>query len=54
MIEDVDEFVYCLSTVGEYKVIRWDDISKEEIERYKTFHEYVQDSFQEAIDNWEE
>lgn len=54
VIENVDEFVYCLSTVDEYKVIRWDDISQEEIERYTNFDEYLQDSFQEAIDNWED
>ncbi|MGG0386292.1 SMI1/KNR4 family protein [Priestia filamentosa] len=52
VIEDVDEFIYCLSTVERYNVIRWDQTSKEEIERYTTFHEYVQDSFQETIDNW--
>ncbi|MCY8233460.1 SMI1/KNR4 family protein [Priestia endophytica] len=54
VIENVDEFVYCLSTVDEHKVIRWSSITKEEIERYTTFNEYLQDSFQEAIDNWEE
>jgi antitoxin YobK len=52
VIEDVDEFIYCLSTVEEYKVIRWDRTTKEEIIRYNTFDEYLQDSFQEAIDNW--
>ncbi|MGF9859553.1 SMI1/KNR4 family protein [Priestia endophytica] len=53
VIENVDEFVYCLSTVEEYKVIRWSGITKEEIERYTTFNEYLQDSFQEVINNWE-
>ncbi|WP_245183555.1 SMI1/KNR4 family protein [Lentibacillus salicampi] len=50
-MEDFDEFVYCLNTVGEYNIIRWDDISKKEVTRYTTFDEYLQDSFQEAIDN---
>lgn len=52
VIENVDEFIYCLSTVEEYKVIRWDRTTKEEIKRYNTFGEYLQDMFQEAIDNW--
>lgn len=51
VIEDVDEFLYCLNTVEEYYVIRWDDISKKEIKRYKSFTDYLDDSFQEAIDN---
>lgn len=51
VIENVDEFIYCLNTVGEHNVIRWDDISKREVTRYTTFDEYLQDSFQEAIDN---
>jgi antitoxin YobK len=53
VIENVDEFVYCLSTLDGYNVVRWDDISKREINRYTTFNEYLQDSFQEAIDNWD-
>ncbi|KRT87384.1 MULTISPECIES: SMI1/KNR4 family protein [Bacillus] len=53
VIENVDEFVYCLNTEENHCVIRWDDISKKEIERYSSFDEYLQDSFQEAIDNWE-
>ncbi len=28
VIENVDEFVYCINTKGDYYVIRWDDISK--------------------------
>jgi len=51
VIENVDEFVYCLNTVEEFNVIRWDDINKIEVTRYKTFEEYLEDSFQEAIDN---
>ncbi len=51
VIENVDEFVYCLNTVEEYNVVRWDDMSKREVIRYTTFDEYLQDSFQEAIDN---
>ncbi len=52
VIENVDEFVYCLSTIDENNVVRWDDISKKELNRYTTFNEFLQDSFQEAIDNW--
>ncbi|MED4695183.1 SMI1/KNR4 family protein [Peribacillus frigoritolerans] len=52
VIENVDEFVYCLSTIDEHNVVRWDDISKKELNRYTTFNEFLQDSFQEAIDNW--
>ena len=51
VIENVDEFVYCLNTLEEYTVVRWDDVSKREIKRYDSFDEYLQDSFQEAIDN---
>ncbi|WP_308012620.1 SMI1/KNR4 family protein [Metabacillus rhizolycopersici] len=53
VIENVGEFVYCLSTADGYNVMRWDDISKREINRYTTFNEYIQDNFQEAIDNWD-
>lgn len=51
VIENVDDFVYCLYTMAEYPVVRWDDVSKREIKRYNSFDEYLQDSFQEAIDN---
>jgi cell wall assembly regulator SMI1 len=51
VIKNVDEFVYCLNTVEDSNVVRWDDISKREVTRYTTFDEYLQDSFQEAIDN---
>ncbi|MED3892777.1 SMI1/KNR4 family protein [Peribacillus frigoritolerans] len=53
VIENVDEFVYCLSTIDEHNVVRWDDINKKELNRYTTFNEFLQDSFQEAIDNWD-
>ncbi|WP_307894497.1 SMI1/KNR4 family protein [Bacillus swezeyi] len=53
VIENVDEFVYCLNTEADHSVIRWDDMSKNEIKRYSSFDEYLLDSFQEAIDNWE-
>ncbi|MFC0186698.1 SMI1/KNR4 family protein [Fictibacillus aquaticus] len=53
VIENVDEFVYCLNTVEGYQVVRWDDTSKKEVIRYSSFDEYLQDSFQEAIDNWD-
>ncbi|WP_350300028.1 SMI1/KNR4 family protein [Peribacillus frigoritolerans] len=53
VIENVDEFVYCLSTIDDYNVVRWDDISKKALNRYTTFNVYLQDSFQEAIDNWD-
>ena len=53
VVENVDEFVYCLSTVDGYNIVRWDDTSKREVIRYTNFDEYLQDSFQEAIDNWD-
>jgi hypothetical protein len=53
VIESVDEFIYCIDTKDEFKVIRWDDVSKKAVNRYSTFEEYLQDSFQEAIDNWD-
>ncbi|WP_078433853.1 MULTISPECIES: SMI1/KNR4 family protein [Metabacillus] len=53
VLESVDEFVYCLNTLEKYNVVRWDDISKREVTRYTTFIEYLQDNFQEAIDNWD-
>lgn len=53
VIENVDEFVYCLNTTDNYNVVKWDGVSKKELERYSTFSEYLQDSFQEAIDNWD-
>ncbi|WP_375091103.1 SMI1/KNR4 family protein [Peribacillus sp. RS7] len=53
VIENVDEFVYCLSTIDEHNVVRWDDISKKELNRYSSFNQFLQDSFQEAIDNWD-
>lgn len=52
VIENVDKFVYCLNTVDGHNVISWDDITKQEVESYTTFGEYLQDSFQEAIYNW--
>lgn len=52
VIKDVDEFVYCLNTVDGHNVISWDDITKQEVESYTTFNEFLQDNFQEAIDNW--
>ncbi|WP_404459757.1 SMI1/KNR4 family protein [Sutcliffiella horikoshii] len=52
VIEDVDEFIYCLNTEQNYNIIRWDEFSKKEVERYNSFDEYLEDSFQEAIDNW--
>ncbi|NPC93608.1 SMI1/KNR4 family protein [Bacillus sp. WMMC1349] len=54
VIENVDEFVYCLDTEDGHNVIRWDDTSKKEVKRFDSFNEYLKDSFQEAIDNWEE
>lgn len=52
VIENVDEFIYCLNTEQNYNIIRWDEFSKKEVERYYSFNEYLEDSFQEAIDNW--
>ncbi|WP_242450834.1 SMI1/KNR4 family protein [Priestia endophytica] len=54
VIENVDEFVYCLNTGDEYNIITWNGISKEEIKDYTTFNEFLQDNFQEAIDNSKE
>lgn len=51
VIENVDEFIYCLDTERK-NIIRWDEFSKKEVERYNSFDEYLEDSFQEAIDNW--
>ena len=51
VIENVDEFVYCLNTLDDSNVVRWDDHSKQEVNRYRSFYEYLQDTFQEAIDN---
>ncbi|WP_028400051.1 SMI1/KNR4 family protein [Ectobacillus panaciterrae] len=56
VIEDVDDFVYCLDTgsmkEGECPVITWDRVSGASPIRYNTFYDYVIDRFQEAIDNW--
>ncbi|UAL47147.1 SMI1/KNR4 family protein [Sutcliffiella horikoshii] len=52
VIENVDEFINCLNTEQNYNIIRWDEFSKKEVERYHSFDEYLEDSFQEAIDNW--
>lgn len=52
VIKNVDEFIYCLNTVDTYNVISWDGITKQEVESYTTFNEFLQDHFQEAIDNW--
>lgn len=51
VIENVDEFVYCLNTEEDHIVVRWDDVSKSEMKRYNSFDEYLEDSFLEAIDN---
>jgi cytochrome c-type biogenesis protein CcmH/NrfG len=48
----MDEFIYCLNTVDAYNVISWDDITKQEVESYTAFNEFLQDHFQEAVDNW--
>lgn len=53
VIENVDEFIYCLNTKGNNQVIRWDRISKEAVDRYTSFDAFLEDSFQEAIDNWD-
>ncbi|MFE4705385.1 hypothetical protein [Peribacillus simplex] len=37
----------------EYKEFVNDISSKKELDRYTTFYVYLQDSFQEAIDNWD-
>ncbi len=40
VVETVDEFVYCLSTVNEYNVVRWDDVTKKESSRYSSFNNF--------------
>ncbi|WP_082380793.1 SMI1/KNR4 family protein [Bacillus sp. CHD6a] len=51
VIQNVEEFIYCLDT-EQNNIIRWDEFSKKEVVRYSSFDEYLEDSFQEAIDNW--
>jgi hypothetical protein len=53
VIEDLGEFIMCINTSKENEIIRWDRVNKTNEFRYKNFYEYLIDTFQEAIDNWE-
>lgn len=53
VIEDLGEFIMCIDTNERDKIIRWDRVNKNKEYRYDNFYEYLIDTFQEAIDNWE-
>ena len=53
VIEDLGEFIRCIDTNDENKIIRWDRVGKNKEYRYDNFYEYLIDTFQEAIDNWD-
>ncbi|VYT63121.1 SMI1/KNR4 family protein [Clostridium paraputrificum] len=53
VIEDLGEFIMCIDTNDRDKIIRWDRINKNKEYRYNDFYEYLIDTFQEAIDNWD-
>ena len=43
----------CIDTNDRNKIIRWDRVNKNKEYRYNDFYEYLIDTFQEAIDNWD-
>lgn len=53
VIEDLGEFIMCIDTNDEDKIIRWDRVNRNKEYRYDNFYEYLIDTFQEAIDNWD-
>ena len=53
VIEDLGEFIMCIDTNNRNKIIRWDRVNKNKEYRYDDFYEYLIDTFQEAIDNWD-
>ena len=53
VIEDLGEFIICIDTNDGDKIIRWDRVNKNKEYRYDDFYEYLIDTFQEAIDNWD-
>ena len=53
VIEDLGEFIMCIDTNNRDKIIRWDRVNKNKEYRYNDFYEYLIDTFQEAIDNWD-
>jgi len=53
VIEDLGEFILCIDTSDEDKIIRWDRVNRIKEYRYNNFYEYLIDIFQEAIDNWD-
>lgn len=53
VIEDLGEFILCIDKSNENKIIRWDRVSKISEYRHNSFCDYLIDTFQEAIDNWD-
>jgi len=53
VIEDLGEFIMCIDTSKDEQIIRWDRVNKTNEYRYKSFYEYLIDTFQEAIDNFD-
>ena len=53
VVEDLGEFIICVDTKDENKIISWDRVSKNKEYRYNNFYDYLIDTFQEAIDNWD-
>ena len=52
-VEVLGEFIRCIYTNDENKIIRWDRVGKNKEYRYDNFYEYLIDTFQEAIGNWD-
>ena len=53
VIEDLGEFIMCSETGDNESILYWDRIEKQETIRYDNFQDYLIDTFQEAIDNWD-
>ncbi|WP_106495837.1 SMI1/KNR4 family protein [Lentibacillus sp. Marseille-P4043] len=53
VIEDLGEFVMCSETGNKENILDWDQVQKQESFRYENFDDYLIDTFQEAIDNWD-
>ena len=58
VVEDCGEFAMCLDTErmrdNECPIISWHMAYKIKNERYKNFEEYLLDSLNEAVDNWDD
>ncbi|MFD6440904.1 SMI1/KNR4 family protein, partial [Peribacillus sp. NPDC060186] len=58
VIEDIDEFAYCLDTNkmknGECPVITWDNQEGYGVTAADNFLEYLIESLKEAKENWDE